>query len=129
MAGGSYFGATQWRAASERPDALKAVIPYVTAADYHEGWAYQGGAFELGFNLNWTLAFLAMGEVLRRLAAGHSATGQLQALVAAIDDNDALYRRRPLTDVPLLLELLPEVAGASRIRRLLERGRAKGALR
>ncbi|MBV9046846.1 MAG: CocE/NonD family hydrolase [Solirubrobacterales bacterium] len=107
MAGGSYFGATQWRAASERPDALRAVIPYVTAADYHEGWAYQGGAFELGFNLNWTLSFLAIGEVLRRLVAGHDATGQLQELVAAIDDNDALYRRRPLNDVPLLSELAP----------------------
>lgn len=107
MAGGSYFGATQWRAASERPDALKAVVPYVTAADYHEGWAYQGGAFELGFNLNWTLAFLAMGEVVRRLGAGRDAAREFQALVAAVDDNDALYRRRPLTEVPLVAQLAP----------------------
>ena len=46
------------------------MVPFVTAADYHEGWVYQGGAFELGFSLNWTLNFLAMGEVVRRLGAG-----------------------------------------------------------
>jgi putative CocE/NonD family hydrolase len=101
MAGGSYFGATQWRAASQSPPALKAIAPFVTAADYHEGWAYQGGAFELGFNLNWTLGRLALGEVIRRGGAG------LEELVAAIDDNAALYDVLPLTDVPLLADLAP----------------------
>ena len=61
MIGGSYFGATQWLAATAAPPALQAIAPYVTAADYHEGWTYQGGAFELGFNLHWTLLFLALG--------------------------------------------------------------------
>lgn len=107
MAGGSYFGATQWRAASEAPEALKAVVPYVTAADYHEGWAYQGGAFELGFGLHWTLAILATGEVVRRLGAGQDAMADLAALVQAVDDNAALYERLPLTDVPLVADLAP----------------------
>jgi putative CocE/NonD family hydrolase len=95
MGGGSYFGATQWRAASEAPPALKAIAPVVTAADYHEGWAYQGGAFELGFNLNWTLSRLALGEALER---GWS----VGDVIAAIDDNAALYERLPLTDQPAL---------------------------
>ena len=50
MIGGSYVGATQWLAAGERPPALEAIAPHVTASDYHEGWVYQGGAFQLGFS-------------------------------------------------------------------------------
>jgi uncharacterized protein len=105
MAGGSYFGATQWRAASSAPEALKAIVPFVTAADYHEGWTYQGGAFELGFNLNWTLMFLALGEAVKRVHDGHEA--DLGGVIAAIDDNDALFEHLPLTDHPLLDELSP----------------------
>jgi len=67
--GGSYFGATQWLAATQSPEALQAMAPFVTAADYHEGWDYQDGAFELGFNLSWTVLFLAMGELQRRVGA------------------------------------------------------------
>ena len=107
MAGGSYFGATQWRAASESPEALKAMVPFVTAADYHEGWAYQGGAFELGFNLHWTLFFLATGELARGIAKGDADPGEFGALIAAINDNDALFGRLPLTDLPLLKKLAP----------------------
>ena len=107
MAGGSYFGATQWRAAGE---ALRAIAPFVTAADYHEGWAYQGGAFELGFSLSWTLGNLAMGEAIRRHAAGRAAAGELDALIAAVDDTDALFARLPLVDMPAVAELAPYYA-------------------
>jgi len=58
MFGGSYVGATQWLAAMSQPPALKAITPGVTASNYHEGWTYQGGAFELDFNLSWALASL-----------------------------------------------------------------------
>ena len=52
MYGGSYVGATQWLAAMSQPPALKAITPGITASNYHEGWTYQGGAFELDFNLS-----------------------------------------------------------------------------
>ena len=55
MFGLSYVGATQWLAAITTPPALATIVPVVTASDYHEGWTYQGGAFELGFNASWTL--------------------------------------------------------------------------
>ena len=58
MFGASYVGATQWLAAKSRPPSLAAIAPVVTASDYHEGWAWQGGAFELGFNLTWTMGAL-----------------------------------------------------------------------
>jgi putative CocE/NonD family hydrolase len=53
MSGRSYVGATQWLAATEQPPALKAIAPVVTGSNYFHGWVYQGGAFQLGFNLFW----------------------------------------------------------------------------
>ena len=58
MYGVSYVGATQWLAAKSKPPSLKGIAPGVTASNYQEGWAWQGGAFELGFNLSWTIGAL-----------------------------------------------------------------------
>jgi putative CocE/NonD family hydrolase len=66
MAGSSYLGATQWLAALSGHPALKAIAPALTASDYHEGWIYQGGAFQLAFNLFWALVHLAPEERRRR---------------------------------------------------------------
>jgi uncharacterized protein len=107
MFGASYYGATQWRAASAAGEGLGAIAPAVTSADIHEGWAYRGGAFQLGLNLNWTLAFMASGELVRRMGAGEDVAAQFGALVQAVDDNDAWYERRPLSGLPLLGELTP----------------------
>lgn len=54
MSGRSYGGAVQWLGAVERPPHLRAIFPVVTGSDYYHGWIYQGGAFQLGFNLFWT---------------------------------------------------------------------------
>ncbi len=105
--GGSYFGATQWLAATQSPEALQAMAPFVTAADYHEGWAYQGGAFELGFNLSWTLPFLALFELQRRVGAGKATWEDLTALIRAVDAIDQLYWRLPLKDMPPLEGIAP----------------------
>ncbi|MBA2738705.1 MAG: CocE/NonD family hydrolase [Nocardioidaceae bacterium] len=107
MVGGSYFGATQWLAATQAPAALRAIAPFVTTDQYYESWAYQGGAFQLGFNLHWCLLSLGLGELLRRLGAGTATPEQFAELVVAVDGNDELYRRLPLTDMPLLDELAP----------------------
>jgi putative CocE/NonD family hydrolase len=53
MVGRSYGATCQWLAASERPPHLKAICPVVTGSDFFRGWVYQGGAFQLGFNLFW----------------------------------------------------------------------------
>ena len=50
----SYYGATQWLAATANPPALKAMVPTITSSGYHEGWTYQGGAFQQGFIQFWT---------------------------------------------------------------------------
>ena len=62
MIGASYVGATQWLAAVARPPHLAAIAPNVTASNYHDGWTYQGGAFELGFNVSWTLNQLTLAN-------------------------------------------------------------------
>ena len=62
MVGASYVGATQWLAATTRPPHLVTLVPNVTASNYHDGWTYQGGAFELAFNVSWTLNQLALAN-------------------------------------------------------------------
>lgn len=54
MFGGSYVGATQMLAAIAHPPHLSGICPGVTASNYHDGWTYQGGAFEQWFNESWT---------------------------------------------------------------------------
>jgi putative CocE/NonD family hydrolase len=83
MTGRSYPAAAQWRAAVERPPHLRAIFPVVVGSDYYDGWIYQGGAFELGFNLFW-LHLMSDGSARRSL------------------DDD--FGHLPLTEVPLLAE-------------------------
>jgi uncharacterized protein len=68
MFGGSYVGATQFLAALAHPPHLSGISPNVTASNYHEGWTYQGGAFEQWFNESWTTG-LATNTLRRRLEA------------------------------------------------------------
>ncbi|HEV2206569.1 MAG TPA: CocE/NonD family hydrolase, partial [Candidatus Acidoferrales bacterium] len=65
MYGGSYVGATQYLAAIANPPHLAGIFPTVTASNYHNGWTYQGGAFEQWFNESWTTG-LAMNTLERR---------------------------------------------------------------
>jgi uncharacterized protein len=66
MFGGSYVGATQMLAAIANPPHLAGICPAVTASNYHEGWTYQGGAFEQWFNESWTSG-LAQDTLERRI--------------------------------------------------------------
>jgi uncharacterized protein len=107
MVGMSYYGATQWTAATQAPEALHAIAPYLTGADYHGGWTYRGGAFELGFLLHWTLMFLSLGELVRRAGRGEATMDEILEHIGAVDGTDALCERLPLTDIPALQELAP----------------------
>jgi putative CocE/NonD family hydrolase len=65
MTGGSYVGVPQLLGAIEEPPHLVAIYPGVTASNYHEHWAYQGGAFEQLLAQAWGSA-LAVNELSRR---------------------------------------------------------------
>src|SRR5215831_14409694 len=69
MFGGSYVGATQFLAAIASPPHLAGICPTVTASNYHDGWTYQGGAFEQWFNESWSTG-LAMDTMRRRSDKG-----------------------------------------------------------
>ena len=56
MIGASYFGLTQWQAAQSGDPNLKAIVPRVAYSNTYHNWVYTGGAFQLAFNLSWSIA-------------------------------------------------------------------------
>ena len=101
MVGGSYVGATQWLAARARPPSLAGIAPAITASDYHEGWTYQGGAFELAFNLSWGLNLTASNydNLSRRLTLPEDGAAKLQD---TMDDMPQAFRHLSLSSWPAL---------------------------
>ena len=79
MFGGSYVGATQYLAAIAKPPHLAGICPTVTASNYHDGWTYQGGAFEQWFDESWTSG-LALDTMRRRADKGMDALGGSKVL-------------------------------------------------
>jgi putative CocE/NonD family hydrolase len=105
MFGLSYVGATQWLAAVTTPPALATMVPVVTASNYHEGWTYQGGAFELGFNASWTLSNLALATLVKRQQAGERfPEGFREDYIRLVDNMCQAFDTLPLQDLPLLRE-------------------------
>ncbi len=100
MYGVSYVGATQWLAAKAKPPSLVAIAPGVTASDYHEGWAWQGGAFELGFNLSWSYGALAAGNWAHLVKELGAPPLTLDQLIAAKDDMNTGFGHLPMKDLP-----------------------------
>jgi len=70
MWGGSYVGATQMLAAVAHPPHLAGICPVVTASNYHDGWTYQGGAFEQWFDESWTSGLSQ--DTMNRLVQGNT---------------------------------------------------------
>ncbi|MGA9042694.1 MAG: CocE/NonD family hydrolase [Terriglobales bacterium] len=86
MFGGSYVGATQMLAAIAHPPHLAGINPTVTPSNYHDGWTYQGGAFEQWFNESWTSG-LAEDTLRRQISKTNNAMKNVEQL--------------PLTSYPL----------------------------
>ena len=100
MYGVSYVGATQWLAAKSKAPSLVAIAPGVTASNYQEGWAWQGGAFELGFNLSWAIGSLASANwanLSKRLLLPE---GRLDGVIEAKDNLTAGYYHLPMEELP-----------------------------
>ena len=95
MCGASYVGATQWLAAMSRPPHLVTVVPNVTASNYHDGWTYQGGAFELGFNVSWTMAQLTLANFRNLSEKKNVPQERRHDLIKAIDGMTNAFRALP----------------------------------
>ena len=98
MVGASYVGATQWLAAISQPPHLTTIVPNVTASNYHEGWTYQGGAFELAFNVSWTVNQLTLANFNNLSSVKNVPKERQQKLIEAVDAMDAAYLELPLKD-------------------------------
>jgi putative CocE/NonD family hydrolase len=72
-------GATQYLAAIAQPPHLAGICPDYTASNYHDGWTYQGGAFEQWFNESWTSG-LAENTITRKAMQGSDKVGWAQKL-------------------------------------------------
>ena len=108
MVGASYVGATQWLAASTRPPHLACIAPNVTASNYHDGWTYQGGAFELGFNVSWTLNQLTLANFNNAAKGKNVPQDRRGDLLAAIDGMSDAFRQLPMQDFPPLKDGLAD---------------------
>lgn len=92
MAGSSYLGIVQWKAALSGHPKLKAIFPVVSGCDDYRDRAYSpGGALKLGNRLLWISANLRapgyqppdFSQLVRRLplaASGQAAAGQTVAM-------------------------------------------------
>lgn len=103
----SYVGLTQWQAALSGHPSLKAIVPVVTADNYHDGWVYQGGAFELSFNLSWTWSNLAVNTIARRKANDPAAVADYERLAQMIDGMEEEFRSLPLKHSELISRYAP----------------------
>ena len=86
MYGSSYSGATQWLAAKTNPPGLRAIAPGVTGSNYHDGWAWKGGAFQYAFNLWWTIGPLVTDN-WESLSNRHYLSPALYDLLIEFKDN------------------------------------------
>ncbi len=102
MYGMSYVGATQWLAAISAPPHLRALFPVMTAADYYDGWVYQGGAFYLAFVSAWVAQFLAAPHLSRMDLAAEEVASEQRRLMLAIESLGRNVSHLPLRDLPML---------------------------
>jgi putative CocE/NonD family hydrolase len=97
--GWSYFGFTQWSAATLRPPALRVMVPFITWVDPLNGLLFRGGALELGTMGSWHLA-QGFDVLVRRHATDAAALGA--AVDALGDELDTLgdkgYASLPLAE-------------------------------
>jgi len=100
MYGASYVGATQWLAATSRPPHLVTIVPTVTASNYHDGWTYQGGAFELGFNMSWTLLQLTLANFKNVSGAQNVPRERRADLIHDVDNMTEGFNHLPTKDFP-----------------------------
>ncbi len=93
--GNSGMGVTALQTAIAAPPHLKAAFTMLTGGNYHEGWAYRSGVFELAWSLRW-----ARTMSRQNLPRFPDAAKNAQAVM--LRDAPKAVRTLPLTDRSLL---------------------------
>lgn len=102
MFGFSYAGAAQLLAASQKPPALKTIVPALTASDFFNGWTYEGGALSQAFIQSWSIG-LAQNTALK--AGDRNAARVLAQLFGQVQQ---FFWSSPLSAIPdALLKYAP----------------------
>ena len=101
MFGTSYVGATQLLAAISAPPHLTAICPVVSAADFHNGWIYEGGAFRLGFVVAWAAQYLALGQLDRLPLDAQQRVSERQNILDSVERLRRTLSHMPLMELPL----------------------------
>src|ERR1700693_650763 len=73
------YDTVEWASALPYSNGKAGIFPVVTASNYHDGWTYQGGAFEQWFSESWTSG-LAQNTLQHRVEKNTNAllwTGKL----------------------------------------------------
>jgi putative CocE/NonD family hydrolase len=106
MYGGSYMGFTQWAAAREHPEALRAIAPLISWADPNEGVTTRNGVLELGTQASWLMQ-RGLDVLSRRHRGDPQALGR--ALYGMAHEYDALpmsgYAELPVAQFGPLVRL------------------------
>lgn len=114
MFGASYFGFTQWIAATQTPPHLKAIFPTITWADSRDGVVWRGGALEFGLMAFWQITVIGLDVLLKRYKEAPPAQ-MYQAIGGLVNEIDRLqtegYFSLPLKDFEPLkkLDIAPEL--------------------
>ncbi|MEU6745932.1 CocE/NonD family hydrolase [Spirillospora sp. NPDC046719] len=93
--GASYFGFTQWAAASQSPEGLKAIAPTITSTDYYAGpWYCEGGALSWHTAWFWS-TMMTVRAAQRSVSRGDGDLQTLMALAGAFSDPQAHLNGMP----------------------------------
>lgn len=95
MYGASYHGVTVLQTMIADPPSLEATLAYLTGANYHNGWTYTGGAFELGFNQWWNL-YNAQDSVTRLDVSEEEKAELAEELLDLTEDPEGLVEQLPV---------------------------------
>ncbi len=119
MQGGSYLGQNQWRAAQAAPPSLVTIFPMVSSTSLYHDWITLNGAWRLSFNFGW--GPVRQESRIMQNPGPHTLEGlraihydQVQWHLPLEHDAAARGATRAL---------LRRLAGAPRLRRLLEAAR------
>lgn len=102
MWGLSYFGKTQWHAATTRPPSLKSMAPGQTWGNHLDGASLRGGAQELGLIHYWAQGSVAPNQVFRQYTGDPAKLNEKLAETIGVVDgilSGGGYDAIPLSDL------------------------------